>query len=540
MKSFITLITLICFGLNVYTQTPQAISYQAIARDGQGQTLSNTQVGLQLSILEGAATGKSVYVERHYVTTNEYGLINLKIGEGVVQKGVFNQILWGYNLFFTKIEIDIAGGTNFMEIGISQMLAVPYAFHAETANTINLAAGEGISMADNKITNTAPNVNQSLSLEGNKLTISNGNTITLPYSEVAQVPPGGSGRISDIANNQLEKVIFLGEYAESSVKYDKGAFYYINLVNEDKILNKVSETGETLLKKALLFPTAWQFFGNEIEIGANGDIYVYGYYYDDSQNAYCRIFDSNGEFKANITINEFHVTKVISSEKFLYVFTDQAVHQYNLAGDFVRTFKIAAWVQGLRFHNNGLWISTYVSAWDDEIQLGNYTHKKGEALIILNEDLEIDLFIQLHENFMQSEFEFDTQGNYYAFSEGYHLEIYNMNHQRIDQIKFDFNSRLQVLRDDIFLNLRTERGFLVVDDIYYKSQFADPNEASPFLFQFTPPGTYTLMANFKTVHPINFVRLINAGSANYIQIIADGPFYNNGTKYNAGTYLVKF
>ncbi len=85
-------------------------------------------------------------------------------------------------------------GPNFIEMGITQLLSVPYAKYADTAGN-PLSAGAGININNNIITNTGDlsNTNelQSLTINGDKLSISDGNVVTLPtgttYTEGAGI-----------------------------------------------------------------------------------------------------------------------------------------------------------------------------------------------------------------------------------------------------------------------------------------------------------------------------------------------------------------
>ncbi|MEL7118067.1 MAG: hypothetical protein AAFO07_01460 [Bacteroidota bacterium] len=156
--------------------SPQAFSYQAIVRDADGLATSNQSVQLRMSILSGSINGNAVYIENHSVTTNEFGLVNLNIGEGNVQSGVFSRIDWGgAGPFFLQVEVDVNGGTNFSLMGTTQLLSVPYALHAETAGAIS-----GINNIDQDTTNEI----QQLSLgDDNVLTLSNGGgSVSLPTS----------------------------------------------------------------------------------------------------------------------------------------------------------------------------------------------------------------------------------------------------------------------------------------------------------------------------------------------------------------------
>ncbi len=137
-------ITLILTGL-LYTATlflpqqlyaqPQKMSYQAVIRDGNNTLISNSVVGMRLSILQGSASGTAVYVETHSPSTNTNGLITLEIGAGTVTSGDFTTIDWSNGPYFIKAETDPSGGTNYSISGTSQLLSVPYALYAETSGT---------------------------------------------------------------------------------------------------------------------------------------------------------------------------------------------------------------------------------------------------------------------------------------------------------------------------------------------------------------------------------------------------------------------
>ncbi|MCK4678977.1 MAG: Vir protein, partial [Bacteroidales bacterium] len=82
MKKFLLLFGMVLVTCSIVAQAPQAFKYQAIARDVAGNILSNRQVSIKIIILQGDADGPAVYQETHTATTNNFGLINLDIGDG--------------------------------------------------------------------------------------------------------------------------------------------------------------------------------------------------------------------------------------------------------------------------------------------------------------------------------------------------------------------------------------------------------------------------------------------------------------------------
>jgi len=153
MKYFIRAIIisfLLLTCLNLYSQAPQFINYQFVLRGNTADLIVNSTIGLRASIIETSAVGTVVYSETQTVLSNEYGLVNLEIGGGNVASGAFPLIDWGANDHYLKVEIDTSGGTNYVAIGTSQLLSVPYALHAGNAangHWVNVrtfgAAGDG-------------------------------------------------------------------------------------------------------------------------------------------------------------------------------------------------------------------------------------------------------------------------------------------------------------------------------------------------------------------------------------------------------------
>ena len=160
----------------------EGINYQAVARNAQGNPITSA-VTVRISILSGSATGPVQYQETHSVTPNVYGIFNLTIGQGTPTNGTFSTINWGGAAHFSKTEINT--GSGYVDMGTSQLWAVPYALYAETSGNsgTTYTAGSGINIAGNSISavdNSITNELQNLTVSGSTLSISNGNSVTLP------------------------------------------------------------------------------------------------------------------------------------------------------------------------------------------------------------------------------------------------------------------------------------------------------------------------------------------------------------------------
>lgn len=144
MKKIILLLTLSFSLLNfANAQTPpNAFNYSAVARNAAGQPIATTTIGIQVNILKTSPAGVSQYSENHFVNTDGFGLFNLVIGAGAVQSGSMATIDWSNDNYYLKVGMDATGGTNFLTMGTTQLLSVPYALHAKTAESL-VGGGSG-------------------------------------------------------------------------------------------------------------------------------------------------------------------------------------------------------------------------------------------------------------------------------------------------------------------------------------------------------------------------------------------------------------
>jgi hypothetical protein len=171
-KLILSLVAIATIALNSFGQAPEGFKYQAVVRDAGNTILNNQAVGMQMTIQQGSIGGTTVYQETFAPTTNGYGLVNLEIGSGTVVSGDFTTIDWAAGPYFIETAVDITGGTSYAVMGTSQLMSVPYALHANTAENVT---NDLVDDADADPANEL----QDISLTGSDLTLSSGSTIDL-------------------------------------------------------------------------------------------------------------------------------------------------------------------------------------------------------------------------------------------------------------------------------------------------------------------------------------------------------------------------
>jgi hypothetical protein len=160
--------------------------------------LANQNVNLKILILDGSPTGTVQYSETHNVITNDFGLINLQIGNGTLLSGNFTTINWALNSKYVRIELDPTGGSSFQFMGTSQLLSVPYALYSQSSGGggATYTAGSGISIVGNVISNSSPN--QAVNISGSGSTTVSGTYPNFTISSTDNVNDADSNPTNEI------------------------------------------------------------------------------------------------------------------------------------------------------------------------------------------------------------------------------------------------------------------------------------------------------------------------------------------------------
>ncbi len=178
MRSLCHLIGLLTvMVISAWSQSPPGFHYQAVLRNEQGAVVKSQTVGVQIRILKDTEKGAEVYSESHVIKTTPHGNINLRIGSGKA-KGSLKDVDWGAASHFISLGLDLAGGENFTDAGVAQLMSVPYALHSVSSER----------------TSQPP---QKISLGNDTLYLSHGGgSVKLPTSI-----PGSVNQISDADGN---------------------------------------------------------------------------------------------------------------------------------------------------------------------------------------------------------------------------------------------------------------------------------------------------------------------------------------------------
>jgi uncharacterized protein (TIGR02145 family) len=166
-------------------QVPEKFNYQGIARDTKGNPMGKQTLGIKLSVLPTSDATTPEYEEVQTITTNEFGLYTLQIGNGTAITGTMKAVKWETGNKYIKVAIDPQGGTNYMDAGTTQLLSVPYAIYADKAG---MAKDAGGSRAGNQHYLSKFDASGSSSAEINSQIFDNGTSIgiatTTPAAKV--------------------------------------------------------------------------------------------------------------------------------------------------------------------------------------------------------------------------------------------------------------------------------------------------------------------------------------------------------------------
>ncbi|MCF0041686.1 tail fiber domain-containing protein [Dyadobacter fanqingshengii] len=132
-RTLIIAIILLLLCLLAKAQAPKQFSFQGVARDAAGKVVANQLIRLRLTIYKTAPNSNIKFEEEHTPITNINGVFTIPVGSAGMD---LSAIDWKESEYYLQVEIDPTSGNNFIDLGTTQLLSVPYALHAAEANKL--------------------------------------------------------------------------------------------------------------------------------------------------------------------------------------------------------------------------------------------------------------------------------------------------------------------------------------------------------------------------------------------------------------------
>lgn len=137
---------MVIISASCFSQSPQKFNYQAVCRDNLGAIIANQSVTLRFTIHNLSAGGATLYQETQTLNTNNFGLVNVAVGDGTWISGDFLTIPWGSGEKYLQVELNT--GIGFNSVGSPQLLSVPYALYADQSGTPGPTGPTGVTGND--------------------------------------------------------------------------------------------------------------------------------------------------------------------------------------------------------------------------------------------------------------------------------------------------------------------------------------------------------------------------------------------------------
>jgi hypothetical protein len=215
LSAFMLAFSLTVLSTQVQAQVPQKFNYQGIARDAKGNPIGKQNMSVKLTVLPASDATEGEYEEIQTVTTNEFGLYTLQIGNGTPLKGEMSAVKWETGNKYIKVAIDPKGGSDFVDAGTNQLLSVPYAIYADKAgvaknsgntsratnNFIEKTDGSGNVNATSQIFDNGTNIGIGTTSPVARVHVNANSASVQEHIRMQNLSPTGAGRFTLYNNN---------------------------------------------------------------------------------------------------------------------------------------------------------------------------------------------------------------------------------------------------------------------------------------------------------------------------------------------------
>jgi hypothetical protein len=136
---------------DIIAQPPPGINYQSVAKDPMNNVAKNRDIFIKGAIRQGRIDGPIVWEEAHQAKSDIDGIFTIVIGQGTKTSTTtikdISQIDWANGPFYFNLKVAVApsipaawwiAANNYLDMGTSQMMSVPYAMFAGNASVTNV------------------------------------------------------------------------------------------------------------------------------------------------------------------------------------------------------------------------------------------------------------------------------------------------------------------------------------------------------------------------------------------------------------------
>ena len=175
MKRFYIFIIALLIAGPIHAQT-DGLSYQAVILnpseaelpgiDASGSVYPNKEISIRFTITNASEAVE--YQETHNTTTDDYGIINLFIGDGnQTSTGGFSEISWNGTNKNLLVEIDFEGKNNFTTLSEQKLTYLPFAAHRNISASGTLTVDGVVTFNNDFVIEGKTIFNNDLAINGN-------------------------------------------------------------------------------------------------------------------------------------------------------------------------------------------------------------------------------------------------------------------------------------------------------------------------------------------------------------------------------------
>ena len=190
---------LLIFSILTTSAISQGINFQGVARSANGTIIASSNISLRLSIISKNVDATPEYIEIKTVVTNAQGIFSIVVGDATnaVVTGNFKNIAWKDGIKFLKVEMDPSAGTNYINMGATQLQYVPYSFYSLGVAAENVTGVLPIEKGGTGVGSLA-DLRSALNISSNIDTTSLSNRIDSKLSKCIRFEVKYIGRLADL------------------------------------------------------------------------------------------------------------------------------------------------------------------------------------------------------------------------------------------------------------------------------------------------------------------------------------------------------